>query len=263
MRVLRALGLRYSRLPLPAWTFGTQLYTNWHGEKYITGEPKPVLRGVLHLVCAFTLMPIEAVVVALTVAGRSPQAHVAALLPLATVWLLLLTSGLYHRVRWTTERQHNLALRCDHANIFLSGAASLVAQALVMYDAPDGETQYAGAALMALACTLASLGISYSFFAPLDSNVVGRIRWLRAMLYLSLGGCVLLFFGPLWPLLTMAERVHQIVNIAVGFLSMLFFVFRPLDAWPDVFGTHEVFHVVVVLATSSSVWLAASIAQHI
>lgn len=263
MRALRLVGIRYSRSPLPTWTYEKKQYDNWHGERYITGEPKPALRGVLHLVCACTLMPIEAYFVVSAVDGLSAQAHVAALLPLAVVWLLLLVSGIYHRVRWTTQAQHDAALRCDHADIFLSGAASLTAQALLMRDALDVSTQRAGSWLMLVAWALAAAGIAYSFIAALDSNASGRLQYVRVALYLSLGGCVLVFFYWLTPLLSTAELVHQVANLVIGLISIVFFAFRLLDLWPDVLGTHEVFHLLVVVATSSSVWLAARLAQHL
>lgn len=261
-RVLRALGIRYRRFP-STFTYHEVEYTTWRGERYCSGEPKPVLRGVLHLVSAFTIMPLEAYLVAHAVRDLSTEAAAAAFVAVAAVWLLLLVSGLYHRVRWTTVPWLVRMQRCDHANIFLFGAACLTAQALLLQAAPGDAERIAGDALLLGAWGLALGGVIYSFLATAETRSGGHMASLRLLLYTSLGACVLPVAYWLAPLLTTDELVHQVVNVLFSLLSVLIFRFRWFDLWPDVFGTHEVFHVVVLLGTSSSVWLACALAQRI
>lgn len=195
-------------------------------------EFRPRLRGVMH---AWAFWFALAAGVVLIVMAPDATARIAAAIYSVGLCALFGGSGLYHRWRWN-PRWRPLLRRIDHSTIFLFIAASATPPALLVL---EGTLQ-----ITVLACVWfgAAAGIAFTLFwieAP---------RWLVAGSYLLVGWMGVLgvpqFIDrlPLVPLLLLAVGG---VLYTVG--AVIYAARRP-DPWPRVFGFHEVFHTLVVLA---------------
>jgi hemolysin III len=192
---------------------------------------KPLLRGVSHEIAAAFAV---AGGVALVQAAPGPRAVLA-----AAVYGLALTaqfaiSALYHRPRWDT-RARLVMRRLDHAAIFLLIAGTYTPICLLLPPASRGwllPGVWAGA--------LAGMVLSVAWpLAP---------KWLMAVLTVALGWMVV----PTLPSLAATAGAGGIALLAAGGLAYtagaVVYATRHPDPFPRVFGYHEVFHALVILA---------------
>jgi hemolysin III len=236
------LGIRY-RAPGITLVYRGSVYTGWKGEWYVTGEPKPVLRGVLHLLAATIFMPLVALFTA-TAAITGDFAVLSSIVVVGVVTLMLLVSGTYHRVRWSTVATHDAARRVDHACIFLFGGAAVTAQGLLLMQT-DGYRDW-GTALLVCEWVCAVFGVVYSLTCTLKDHIDA----MRLLLYAASGFVPFAFLGVLHAVLTPVEFAVQILMLTTSMWSILIFRFQLFNVWPDVFGSHEFFHVLVVAGTT-------------
>lgn len=192
---------------------------------------KPVLRGVIHELAFGVAVSAGVLLVA---AARGGEAKLGCGLYAASLAGVLGISALYHRPMWP-EGVRSWLRRVDHAAIFVLIAGTYTPLALVL-PAPEARR------MLAVAWTGATLGIVRAFFFPRAR------RWVVALLALALG----------WASAAYLPEVHAIAGrsvcwlLAVGgglySLGALAYGLRRPDPWPRVFGYHEVFHALVVLA---------------
>lgn len=197
----------------------------------ITPPQKPLLRGVSHeIAAAFAL----AGWVALVREAPGPRAVFA-----SAVYGLALTaqfgvSALYHRPRWGT-RARLLMRRLDHAAIFLLIAGTYTPVCLLL---PDGR----GHALLAAVWAGAAAGMILSVVWPLAP------KWLMAALAIALGWALV----PLLPALHAAIGPRGLALLLGGgvayTIGAVVYATRWPDPFPRVFGYHEVFHALVIVA---------------
>jgi hemolysin III len=192
---------------------------------------KPLLRGVSHEVAsAFAL----AGGVALVQEAAGLRASLA-----AAVYALALTaqfgvSALYHRPRWG-ERARLVMRRLDHAAIFLLIAGTYTPICLLL---PPGL----GRALLAGVWAGAAAGIALS------------VAWPTAPKALVAGLCVALGWAvvPVIPALRVAIGTGGLALLLGGGVAYtagaVVYAARRPDPFPRVFGYHEVFHALVVVA---------------
>ena len=192
---------------------------------------KPLLRGVSHEVAAF-IAALGAV--ALVSAAPSTRAAIAASVYGATLTTLFTMSALYHRRNWSRPA-YLLMRRFDHSAIFLLIAGSYTPLCLVL----GGRLGYS---LLAVAWAGAALGVLKSVFwqsAP---------RPLMAALAVGLGWVVV----PVLPQLYRAVGAGALLLLLAGGLAYslgaLIYVLKRPDPSPAVFGYHEIFHVLVIVA---------------
>jgi hemolysin III len=192
---------------------------------------KPLLRGVSHEIAAF-IAALGAI--ALVSAAQSTRAAIAAGVYGVTLTTLFAMSALYHRRNWSRPA-YLVMRRFDHSAIFLLIAGSYTPLCLVL----GGRLGYA---LLAVAWAGAALGVLKSVFwqsAP---------RPLLAALAVGLG-CVAV---PVLPRLYRAVGTGGLVLLLIGGLAyslgaLIYVIKRPNPA-PAVFGYHEIFHVLVIVA---------------
>ena len=198
-------------------------------------EVIPTWRGLLH---AYAFWCALASAICLMAVAPSPQARVASGIYGAGLCALFAISGLYHRWRWN-PRWRPLLRRLDHSTIFLFIAASTTPVALLVLTAPLRATVLLSVWLGALA------GIAMS------ATWIDAPRGLVALSYVIVG-CAsaaglpeLVERLPLGPLLLLGlGSVLYVLGAAV-------YATRRPDPWPQVFGFHEVFHALVILAAAS------------
>jgi hemolysin III len=195
---------------------------------------KPKLRGVSHqyaffvsLVCGLTLI----------LAASDGRARLAASIYAVAVSALFGTSALYHRITWRPKARRWMR-RLDHSMIFVMIAGT-----------------YTPVALLALKGPLAST-ILIVLWAGALGGVVFKLLWIDAPkwffagVYVVLGLVSAAVFGQL----PATIGWFGVLGLALGGLlyvlgAIVYASGRP-NPWPKVFGYHEIFHALVIVAAA-------------
>ena len=196
---------------------------------------RPRLRGVLHQwACAVSLLAGGV----LLLEADSARARIAMAIYGLSVSALFGTSALYHRVNWRTVAARRWMRRLDHTMIFVLIAGS-----------------YTPFALLVLHGTLALVILIAAWSAALAGAIfklawIDAPAWLIALVYIASGWIVV---GAVPQLVS---RLGLVAVAALGLGGVLYSVGaviyarkRP-DPVPTVFGYHEVFHLLVILAAA-------------
>lgn len=194
-------------------------------------EIKPTWRGWIH---AGTFpVTIAAGIVLITLAHGAPAKWASAVFVLTSM-LLFGNSALYHRFNWK-PRMKIILKRIDHANIFLLIAGTYTPLAVLALPPQKGFL------LLTLVWAGALLGIGFRVFW------ISAPRWLYVPLYLALGWAAMMYIVDL-----MDANLAMMILVLVGGLfytvgAVIYGVKRP-NPVPGVFGFHEIFHTLTVLA---------------
>ena len=199
----------------------------------VPSPEKPLLRGYSHQIAA-VLAPVATVL--LVASADSGASATAAAVFGATAALLFAVSALYHRVSWSPAARQRMR-RLDHAAIFIMIAGGYTPLFTLVPSASGGH-----GALLAIWLG-SSVGVVKSLVWP------GAPKWLTALLCVGLGWMVV---GEV------IERSAVIGPVATGLLvasgltysaGALVYARKRPDPWPRVFGYHEVFHLLVIVAS--------------
>jgi hemolysin III len=202
----------------------------------LTTEPPvavspPLLRGALHGVAFAAALAVGVLLVVFSRESRVLPATVFA----ASAAVMLGTSTLYHRITWSPKARLWMR-RADHAGIFLLIAGTYTPVALISLSSAWRTTVLAVVWTGALAAALCKF-----FWATAP-------KWLSALLGLALGwiGVIVL------PRFAHHEGVAPVILLAVGGLAytagaVVYAIKRP-DPLPRIFGYHEVFHALTIVA---------------
>jgi hemolysin III len=174
---------------------------------------------------------------ALVAAASEGRARIVATVYAGAVSALLGTSALYHRVTWRPSVRRWMR-RLDHSMIFVLIAGTYTPVAVLALSGP-----LARAVLIAVWAGAAA-GVAFKLVwieAP---------KWLFALVYVALGWVAVAVFGELpatigW--LGVAGIAAGGVLYTAG--AAIYASERP-NPWPKVFGYHEIFHVLVVMAAA-------------
>lgn len=196
---------------------------------------KPRLRGVSHKWAFYVSLGLG---VALVLTAPSGRAMAAAAVYAACVAMLFGTSALYHRIDWRSASARRWMRRLDHSAIFLLIAGS-----------------YTPFAVLALDGVLADV-ILVVVWAGAAGGIVLKLvwidapKWLVALIYVALGW-VAVAATP--------ELVAELGLTAAGMVGLggvlytagaVIYARRRPDPVPAVFGYHEVFHLLVIVAAA-------------
>ncbi len=196
---------------------------------------KPRLRGVLHQ-WAFAVSLIAGAT--LVIEAGSGRARIAVGIYALSVAALFGTSALYHRVNWRSLAARRWMRRLDHTMIFVLIAGSYTPFALLVLHGT------LGAAILIAAWSAALAG---ALFKLIWIDAPG---WLAAATYISIGWIAIV---------AMPELVDRLGVAAVGGLALggilysvgaVIYACKRPDPAPAVFGYHEVFHLLVILAAA-------------
>jgi hemolysin III len=194
---------------------------------------RPLLRGWSHAVAAAAAVPAAVLLVDRAAPGAGT---LGASVYGASLVLLFLTSALYHRIYWPSSIRHLIG-RVDHSAIFLLIAGTYTPFCLAL--GPG-----AGHTLLALVWVAAALGIG----VVLGWRQVPKP--LRAGLYVLLGW----FIIPVVPSLRAAVGDQGLLLLFAGgacyTVGAVIYGTRRPDPFPRVFGFHEIFHLLVVIAAA-------------
>jgi hemolysin III len=195
-------------------------------------EARPLLRGWLHLVCAFVAAP--AAVWLVMVAGPA-RSRAAAAVYAAGLVALFAVSGSYHRGRWSPPWRARLR-RLDHSTIFVMIAGTYTPLCLVVLRG------WTGVLLLTVAWAGAATGVVLAWRDGRRSAVA------HSALYLVLGWAALVPARPLAAGLDGAEIGLLVAGGLLFTVGAASFAVRWPDPFPRTFGYHEVWHVLVVAA---------------
>lgn len=202
-----------------------------HATTSPAAPPKPLLRGVSHELAAGVALAAWIVLAALAPSGRG---RLAGAVYGASLFTLFAVSAVYHRPTWS-PRARLLMRRLDHSAIFLLIAGTYTPFCLLLGGAR-------GEALLAVAWGGALLGVALSIAWPKAPKP------LTAAVYVALGWVVL----PVIPALRALLGAGAVALLAAGgvvySLGAAVYATRRPDPFPRVFGYHEVFHALVIVA---------------
>jgi hemolysin III len=202
----------------------------------VTGaaRPKPRLRGVLHQ-WAFVASLAGGVVV--VVASHGAAARVGAAAFATTVATMFGASALYHRVTWRPEIRRRLRV-LDQAGIF-----SLIAGTYT----PFGLLVLSGAwrwTILPIVWAGALAAILLKVFW-LDAP-----KWLAAAIAVGLGWVGAIAFPQILAAGVTTATLLLAGGVAYSLGALVYVVRRP-DPLPGVFGYHEVFHALTIVAVGA------------
>lgn len=195
---------------------------------------KPRLRGHLHQWCFVASIVVG---VGLVVTRSGTANTIAALIYAAGVVTMFGVSALFHRVEWTPAKVGPM-LQLDKTGIYVMISASFTPVAAVGIGGRFGMT-------LLVAVWAVSLLLIAALWLPWTPPY-----GLTTGTYIGVSSIALLALPRMWndisPLFTVLILLGGAMFIGGAFLLAL----RKPDPWPEVFGYHEVWHVLVFVAAA-------------
>ena len=192
---------------------------------------KPTWRGWIHA----GTFPVAIVLgIVLIVLADGMPAKISSCVFVASSLLLFGISALYHRFNWN-DQVKRLLKRLDHANIFLLIAGSYTP--ITVLALPQAKSVL----LLWLVWIGAGLGIAFRVFW------IGAPRWLYVPLYLLLGYASLAFIVDFFTANAVMMTFILLGGVFYTVGAVIYGVKRP-NPFPGVFGFHEIFHALTLLA---------------
>ncbi|HEY9722457.1 MAG TPA: hemolysin III family protein [Oscillatoriaceae cyanobacterium] len=193
---------------------------------------KPLLRGHFHQAGFFVALGAGAMLVAQAPGAR---ALISAIVYAASLATLLGVSALYHRPTWKPAIRRQLK-KLDHSAIFLLIAGTATPFGLLALDAARGRQ------MLLLIWLGAALGILRAVFWS------GAPRWVSAGLYVGLGWASLAYLPAIAASLAPGWMVPIVAGGLLYTVGAVVYASKRPDPAPTVFGYHEIFHLLVLLA---------------
>lgn len=200
-------------------------------DSYAARSNRPRYHGVSHQYGFFVVLGAVPVLVAFAPGLR---ASIAAAVYGASLLAMFGFSALYHRTN-LSEGVTKWLERLDHSAIYLFIAGSYTPFCLVL----GAE----GPLLLAVVWTGAGLGVLRALFW------VDAPHWLSVVLYLVVGWTVIPFVPQLWEVLGPPGLLLLFAGGVLYSVGSVVFAMKRPDPLPQVFGFHEVFHALVVVAS--------------
>jgi hemolysin III len=195
---------------------------------------KPRLRGVSHQWAFFASLGAG---MALVLAASGARAVIAMSVYAFSLSAMLGTSALYHRVTWTPDVRLWMR-RLDHTMIFVFIAGTYTPFALLVMHGSLAD------AVLIVVWASAAAGMI------LNLVWIRAPYWFSAAVYLSTGWVAIVTLPQLW---------DEIGPVGVGLIALggalytagaVIYARRRPDPRPQVFGYHEIFHVLVIAAAA-------------
>jgi len=195
---------------------------------------KPLLRGVLHQ-AAFTVSLVTGTLLIVGAGGGRRQT--AAAVFAGSVALCFGASALYHRVTWTPALRPWMR-RIDHAGVYLLIAGTYTAVGLL---ALDGVWRLV---VLAIVWTGAAAGIALRFVW------IDAPKWLATVIGVALGWVGVIVLPQLVTRLSLAAVLLLGVGGIVYTAGAIVYAWRRPILVPAVFGYHELFHALTIVAVA-------------
>ena len=193
---------------------------------------KPLLRGITHLIMFFISLIACYFLIYYSNSFLEITANTIYSIGLCGMFGI---SALYHRLNCSIKTKLFLR-KLDHCGIFVMIAGSFTPICLLALPNESGTT------LLTIVWSLAFIGIIQSIFLT-------RIhRWIRASLYLIVGYMAFPFIKVLYLSLTLYKLILIGAGGAVYSLGAIGYGLKFPKLNPKIFGFHEMFHLLVVIA---------------
>jgi hemolysin III len=210
-------------------------------------QVKPLLRGVLHQGAFFVAVAVGILV---CIYAEGTRATFGAAVFAASVVGMLGVSTLYHRVTWTPPVRLWMR-RLDHAGIYLLIAGTYTPVGLMVV---HGTLSHV---VLAVVWCGAAAAIALKFLW------VEAPKWLSAVIGLALGWVGVIAMPQVWS----HAGAPAVVLLGIGGLAYtlgaLVYAFRRPRLAPDIFGYHELFHALTIVAVACQYVAIAFFVLHI
>jgi len=197
-------------------------------------QGRPLLRGVLHQVAFMASLVVGTLLI---VGADGPRRHVAAAVFAGSVAVCFGASALYHRVTWTPRMRRRMR-RVDHAGVYTLIAGTYTAVCLL---ALDGAWRWS-----VLAIVWAGAGVA----VVLKFVWVDAPKWLAAAIGIALGWVGVAALPELVSRLSPAAVALLLVGGLAYTVGAVVYARQWPNPVPHVFGYHEVFHALTIVAVA-------------
>jgi hemolysin III len=201
----------------------------------VTPDERPLLRGALHQAGFAVALVVGTLLIAY--ADDGARARTAAAIFAGSVVAMLGASALYHRVTWS-PRVRPWMRRLDHAGIFVLIAGTYTAVGLLSL---HGAMQHVVLAVVWAGAAAAVLLKFAWVHAP---------KWLTAVIGIALGWVGVAAV----PQMARDAGITAVVLLGAGGIAYtvggVVYALRRPDPVPRVFGYHEVFHALTIVAVA-------------
>lgn len=204
---------------------------------------KPLLRGVLHQGAFFVALAVAPLLI---IFADGARAKAASAVFAASVVACFGASALYHRVTWT-PRVRLWMRRVDHAGVYLLIAGTYTPVALLVLRGAWRPT------ILAVVWGGAAAAIVLKF------AWVGAPKWLAVAIGLALGWVAVAALPQLVTRLDPWAAALLIIGGLAYTVGALVYARRRPDPIPEVFGYHELFHALTIVAVACQYVAIASI----
>jgi len=207
-------------------------------------EGKPRFRGVSHLFGAGLALLATLAVVGSQL-GQAPKKALAVLIFGTSMTLLLTTSATYHCINWKPGPRAVMR-RLDHSAIFLliAGGWTPLLWLIPSTALGGGPARLGGYAPLLAMWAFAVVGVGKSMLWP------GAPRWVTAGLCVVMGWMAVGEAIRRAPVVGAANfGIIAIAGVTYSLGAVVYAAKRP-DPAPAVFGYHEVFHALVLVASA-------------
>lgn len=193
---------------------------------------KPLLRGHFHQAAFF--MALGACLMLLAKA-QGIKGFTAALIYSLSLLTLFGASALYHRPQWNPNIRQWMK-RLDHSAIFILISGTITPICLLALPAESGTK------LLIITWMTALFGIIQSFFW------VKAPKWVSSLIYLCAGWLALSYLPEMKNSLPTLDLVYVIIGGVIYSIGAIIYAFKKPNPFPSVFGYHEIFHLLVIIA---------------
>jgi hemolysin III len=204
------------------------------GRIAIDADLKPRLRGLLHAGAFLVAVPLG---VLLVVEAETSLGRAAAIIFAASVVAMFGASALYHSPNWP-EGPRRWLRRIDHAGIYGLIAGTYTAFGLL---ALKGNWRPVVLGII----WIGALAAIVFKFAWIDAP-----KWISAVIGIALGWIGVVVSPHLLGEIGVAASLLMLAGGLLYTLGALVYALRRPDPRPAVFGFHEVFHVLVIVAVA-------------
>jgi hemolysin III len=195
---------------------------------------KPLLRGVLHQAAFAASLVVGTLLI---VGADGARQRFSAAVFAGAVAACFGASALYHRVTWT-PRLRLWMRRIDHAGIYLLVAGTYTPVCLLVL---TGSWRYVVLAIVWVGAAAAIL---------LKFVWVGAPKWLAAVIGLALGWLGVALLPQLASRMNLAAIVLLLIGGIAYTAGAVIYARRRPDPAPAVFGYHELFHALTIVAVA-------------
>ncbi|MNJ92515.1 hemolysin-III related [compost metagenome] len=193
---------------------------------------KPLLRGHFHQAAFFFALGACAMLIA---SSRDVTTLIATVVYSLGLVTLFGVSALYHRPQWAPGPRTWMK-RLDHAAIFVMIAGTGTPICLLAL------SQASGYQFLIILWSAAALGVVQSLFW------VKAPKWLSAILYVGMGWLAVPYISEMKAALGLNSVILLLAGGVAYTIGALVYALKRPNPWPRVFGYHEIFHVIVIVA---------------